>query len=581
MNIVKILGSLWFAVFLMASLVIILIVSTSLESAYGTPFVQKFFYRAGWFDVFLAVLAVNIFCSTLVRYPFKKYQIGFVITHIGILTVLAGALLSRLTGVEGQMALYEGEHQNTILMEGYELIVRKPNGQTNKLDLKPYSGTKPRRLDVSDKHSEFFVYQVLENAVESIDIKDGAPGDSPNRAIQFTLKSEMAGFEESLWLVEKNPFNPHSSRISLGPAFIELKNKKPEKLSAPEATDSPSIHIRQQNTGKELWIDLTKPPQSQIPLSDSGLTLSNIHYYPDARVEGSQLVNISDKPLNPAVTFEVSDTNGHKEKHTRFALFPDFESLHGKNRENLFGLTVELSVPSLTSSQGTSGGPSLVFYPENKKWLYQSSSSKGETAGEIETDKTYPAGWMDFSFSVEKLLERAVVSKEITRAEGSNKGQAGVQLSATHDGKAIGKEWVFPENPAKFKTPTGEVIVSVGLKTAKVPFILSLKDFRKVDYPGTQNPASFESDVILRDPKENLTLEKTIKMNKPLDYKGYRIFQSSYAQDPQAGEASVFTVAKNPGIFLIYGGACTILVGVIFLFYLHPFFNGESKNGEV
>jgi cytochrome c biogenesis protein ResB len=94
---------------------------------------------------------------------------------------------------------------------------------------------------------------------------------------------------------------------------------------------------------------------------------------------------------------------------------------------------------------------------------------------------------------------------------------------------------------------------------------------------GTTNPSSFESDVILYDEKEGVTIERTIKMNKPLDYKGYRVFQASYIQDEEVGEASVFSIAKNPGIYLIYGGAIIILMGVITLFYLHPFFNGGRK----
>ena len=57
-------------------------------------------------------------------------------------------------------------------------------------------------------------------------------------------------------------------------------------------------------------------------------------------------------------------------------------------------------------------------------------------------------------------------------------------------------------------------------------------------------------------------------MNHPLDYKGYRIFQSSYVKDPEAGEASIFTVAKNPGIPFIYGGAIVIFVGAFLVFFV-------------
>ena len=134
----------------------------------------------------------------------------------------------------------------------------------------------------------------------------------------------------------------------------------------------------------------------------------------------------------------------------------------------------------------------------------------------------------------------------------------------------MGTQWVVSGGTAFFETPDGPVFVALGLKSAKVPFALSLKDFRKIDYPGTTQPVSFESDVTLEDSKAGLTIQKTIKMNKPLDYKGYRIFQSSYAQDDE-GETSIFTVAKNPGVIFIYSGAVIMFFGIILLFYSKPF----------
>ena len=109
MPVIRFLGSLRFAVFLIASLALILSASTILESVYGTPFAQKNFYAAHWFDFFLALVWINIFCAALTRYPFQKHHAGFVITHSGILLLLAGAFLSRAWGNEGQMTLYENQ----------------------------------------------------------------------------------------------------------------------------------------------------------------------------------------------------------------------------------------------------------------------------------------------------------------------------------------------------------------------------------------------------------------------------------------------------------------------------------------
>ena len=110
---------------------------------------------------------------------------------------------------------------------------------------------------------------------------------------------------------------------------------------------------------------------------------------------------------------------------------------------------------------------------------------------------------------------------------------------------------------------------------------MTLKDFRKKDYPGTKNPSSFESDVTLEDAKDNVKIEKKISMNKPLDYKGFRIFQSSYIESSDAPQASIFTIAKNPGISLIYLSSCVLFTGAILQFFFKGFSNGNGKRKDV
>ena len=56
-------------------------------------------------------------------------------------------------------------------------------------------------------------------------------------------------------------------------------------------------------------------------------------------------------------------------------------------------------------------------------------------------------------------------------------------------------------------------------------------------------------------------------MNEPMDYAGYRIFQSSYLQEP-SGEASIFTVAKNPGVTLLYTGSTVLFIGTFITFFV-------------
>src|SRR5437667_461286 len=103
------LASLRLAVVTMVTLGTACITGTFYEMNHGTPAAQRDVYRTWWFALILATLGANIFCAMMKRYPWKKHHTGFVMAHIGILTLLAGSLLSLHLGLDGNLALYEGE----------------------------------------------------------------------------------------------------------------------------------------------------------------------------------------------------------------------------------------------------------------------------------------------------------------------------------------------------------------------------------------------------------------------------------------------------------------------------------------
>ena len=61
------------------------------------------------FALLLAFLGANILCAALIRFPWKKRQTGFVITHAGLLVLLAGSWYSLQHADEGQLGMLEGE----------------------------------------------------------------------------------------------------------------------------------------------------------------------------------------------------------------------------------------------------------------------------------------------------------------------------------------------------------------------------------------------------------------------------------------------------------------------------------------
>lgn len=78
---------------------------------------------------------------------------------------------------------------------------------------------------------------------------------------------------------------------------------------------------------------------------------------------------------------------------------------------------------------------------------------------------------------------------------------------------------------------------------------------------------AFKSKVQLFDGGK-VVASKTIEVNKPLKYQGYSIYQSSYDRDYE--QFSVFEIARDPGVPLVYLGFLTISAGVMYSFYLRP-----------
>src|SRR5262245_35106322 len=118
----RFLASMKLAVISLGTLAATLAYATFFESWYGTGAAQESIYRSAGFAVLLAFLGMNILCAALIRYPWKKRQTGFVITHAGLLIVLAGSYYSVRTADEGQVGMLEGDVKGELVRIDYPVI---------------------------------------------------------------------------------------------------------------------------------------------------------------------------------------------------------------------------------------------------------------------------------------------------------------------------------------------------------------------------------------------------------------------------------------------------------------------------
>ncbi|CAM1373861.1 Cytochrome C biogenesis protein [Tenacibaculum xiamenense] len=101
-----------------------------------------------------------------------------------------------------------------------------------------------------------------------------------------------------------------------------------------------------------------------------------------------------------------------------------------------------------------------------------------------------------------------------------------------------------------------------GAKQLKTPFNVKLNDFQLEKYPGSENAASFASEVTVSSSEE--TFDFRIFMNHILNYKGYRLFQASYANAGQQIEQTHLSVNHDSwGTGITYFGYFLLFFGLI------------------
>ncbi|WP_299125586.1 cytochrome c biogenesis protein CcsA [uncultured Tenacibaculum sp.] len=101
-----------------------------------------------------------------------------------------------------------------------------------------------------------------------------------------------------------------------------------------------------------------------------------------------------------------------------------------------------------------------------------------------------------------------------------------------------------------------------GAKQRVTPFSIKLNDFQLEKYPGSENAASFASEITVFDKDE--TFDFRIFMNNILHYKGYRLFQSSYLNAGEKIEQTHLSINHDSwGTTVTYIGYFLLFFGLI------------------
>ena len=113
---------------------------------------------------------------------------------------------------------------------------------------------------------------------------------------------------------------------------------------------------------------------------------------------------------------------------------------------------------------------------------------------------------------------------------------------------------------AVLELPGGRFRARFGAKPIELPFSVRLNRFILDRYPGSESPSGYKSEVTLIDKENAVEEDHSVFMNNILNYKGYRLYQSSYDQDEKGTVLSVNH--DGTGTILTYIGYFLMTLGM-------------------
>ena len=625
------------AVVLISVLATVLAWATFLESHYGdkSGAARYAIYEVWWFAAMIAILGLNVLCSALVRLPWKRRHIGFLLTHAGILLLLVGCLLTNRSGINAILSVYEGQSEWRAFEDAQNLVLTvKSDGRSEPETITiPFTPGPFNWEDYQEKsffpwslarRDEGLVYDSGGIRLEVLDYYNDAkwislPGavigvrsaqdsvDATPELVRLRLRSvdRLRAFEQLLI--------PRGPRFTFGMVRSEAEMKAFED-SRPQGPLGPEGQIVLHAAGQKYAIspEIFQKKPRQV-LGSSGLDVELVDHRPGSRYvrlkihgpEGSD-----DQAGQLALDADFPDVNVQDHRHGVFGAYwresPSADDLSQASPSQLQRLQL-IRLPRIDVVQG----PDLNLY--FREWLapqlgaVRPLPSDHSEVMALKGPLAIGLSMVEFSPSSKPNVKPQPIAFD--KDQRPSDKQRLVQLRLTVDGNAQ-TFWLQGslESPEKLRgesfyrrTVEGKkrrVAAVMAYKELDLGFRVFLHEFKLKRDPGSRTESHFSSLIDFcdrHDEDKRLQENLLITMNVPANYvdpstgSSYRLYQSGYLKqplrpgDPQfeqrvAGREmrdrlnrSDFTVNFDPGRGLKYLGSLLICVGIVAIFYMRSY----------
>ncbi len=502
------LGSLKFAVIIILIFAVYLAYGTIIESFHGAEYAARAIYKHPFFFLIQLCMFLSILIATLHRMPLQKRLYGFYTLHAGLLILFIGSFISFLAGVDGVLTLYPQTATQQFELQKDQLIIR------------------PDRLNSQKFHQITLPYAF---SSKNIDLKI-----------------------DNIHLLQYYPF-----------AQIETKWQK-------SSQDYDSAHYLLANEQVQQDFFFSRHPQAMLKdqLQMGPLT---INFFPGFlfqcvtqssdfiiwNEEQKKCLNVQkSKVIDRAVQGEIYQLIT-AEKTFRFQ--PDaapFELDEQKRFQPNSGWRL------LNKTQFTQG-PNLMLFADQLAFFHQDQWHYHSLTESI----TLP--WMNFQMQLLKLSQDQYPAKIISATKPVLDEGKVVQGNLKAIQIQLDDEifWVDSQEPLQMRDQNQKIVsFKLSAQSLKLPYEITLNEFRMDTDPGTKNPASYQSFVTVFDGQK--TTRHNISMNQPLVHQDFTLYQNSYFKIAPDVYGSTLTVNYDPGRSWKYLGSLLLVLGTLWHFLL-------------
>lgn len=558
-KIVRFLGSIKLAVPVLGAIASILIWATFYESKVGSLVVQQQIYKSPWFGALMFLLAVNLGVSTLSRYPWRgARKVGFALTHLGLIVLIAGSAAVIHLGVEGLLLVRTDQPANHLVrVEGELLEVMDDQGQVQQAAVM----VTPEQIISPTQFAGLTLLDYIENSVETVEYRDGDAQDDP--AIRLILSSDRMGQTFDQWL------SPTAETVDLGPAQLELRQAANQTdlqqlLANPtqqQARPAGTLLMKVGDVETPLAIDDLRRQDTVV--GDIQVHLLNV--WPDFRLDDqNQPITASQDWRNPAVEVEVTQAD----RQERWFVFAQAGPILAGD-ESLLNLDWEYQVPPPPASDY------FRVVVANQQLYYAARSSKSFTSGPLEMDQMIQPGWADFKITLADWLPHAQRLQERLPAPPGVDGVPALQVAS-----ADGQQWLTWGDSALIADGSHPKMAAFGPRMLALPFRVGLDDFIVERNEGTDSVAMWTSQIRIEDLQGESAQQRSVWMNHPTWYQGWKIAQASW--NPGDLNQSTLQVKREPlwVTALTWSGALLTVLGVGVMFYGPTLFKKRAAVSE-